>query len=621
MKRFSIFLAIIMVIVASSAAYAQWNKTIVDSSNVGWGVRIKLDHNGLPGISYFNNSGWVNGKVNLARYNGSSWTVESSINTGSCEGGGGAALAFDNNSQPRLVFSDYPCSHSYAEKNGSSWSFQTFSCLPDCSWSDILVDSSNNSHIAWYTSSTLEYRVWNGSTWQAQTIDSSGDVGYAPQMVMDSSGHVYISYGQWVNGSPHLLKFAYFDGTVWSTEVVANTSNAGQQHSIALTSQGYPTILYSDANGNYNLATKVSGSWQFKSTPMTTYGGGMGFAIDANDNIHIVCYQQINGTWQLIYYFYDGTTWTSSVIDQFTTTSLSYSAADLAVGSDGTVHIAYANPDTWSVIYAVQVPVIPPSISNIYGESIWNYHNCWSNVNSPGTYIGYAQVPYWDSAPHDWRDNSGIGKIIVQGSNLDKITSVTIQNGNYFVNGFQIISASQLKLDIRASYVGEPNPMPISNYNLVFTYNGGTLTKSGVSLIPTFYVNNQSWGQCTWYAGLVKRILNGQSEVRSYKNTFNKLSGDPNNPGFPKNGSVLMATSGLKKHMAYLENISLSNTVQNKDGSTTYTYNLSGTQYNATCNVGKSSFSTIMVVNKSKKGIYSIQKAPVAVYTVTGVKQ
>jgi hypothetical protein len=328
-----------------------WVKTVVDSSNVGYGVRIKLDNNGLPGIAYFNNESAAKGKVNFAKSNGSTWVLENNIYTCVNNGGGRISLAFDSDSQPTLVFPDYPGNHTYAEKNGSTWSFQTFSCLPDYSGGDLVVDSGNNSHIAWYTSSALEYRVWNGSTWQTQTIDASGDMGYDAHMVMDNSGHVYISYGQWINGSPHRLKFAYYNGSSWSTEVVANTSNAGQQHSISLTSQGYPTILYSDVNGNYNLAKKVSGSWQFQSTPISNYGGGMGFAIDSSDHIHIVCYQQISGTWQLMYYFFNGTTWTSTVIDQFTA-SPGYAGADLAIGNDGTIHIAYANPDNWSVIYA-----------------------------------------------------------------------------------------------------------------------------------------------------------------------------------------------------------------------------------------------------------------------------
>ena len=258
----------------------------------------------------------------------------------------------------------------------------------------------------------------------------------------------------------------------------------------------------------------------------------------------------------------------------------------------------------------------PPSISKVYGESIWNYLNCPNKKDSAGPYIGYAQVPYWGPNATTWRDSSGIGKIVVQGSNLDKISSVNIEEGDYFINGIQKISASQWKLDIRAKYVGEPYPIPVTNSKLVFTYYGGTITKT-VNLIPTFYKNNQSWGQCTWYAGLVKRIINGQSEVRAYSNTVS-ISGDPNNPGFPKNGSVLNASN---KHMAYLENISLRTTVPHKDGSITYTYDLSYSQYNANCDLSKSSKSTTMVVNKSKKGIYTITTAPTAVYKVTGVKQ
>jgi hypothetical protein len=332
-----------------------WTKTIVDSSNVGWGVQIKLDKNGLPGIAYLNNHSSVKGTVNFAKFNGSIWVLEHNIYTSANNGAGNIALGFSSSSEPRLIFPDYPANHSYAKKNGSAWSFQTFSCLPDYFGGDLVVDSANNPHIAWYTNSRLEYRVWNGSTWQTQNVDASGDMGYSAKMVMDNSGHVNIAYGQWINGSPHRLKFAYFNGSSWSTEYVANTDNAGSQHPIALTSQGYPTILCKDVNGNYKLATKVNGTWQFKYTPLTFFNGG--FEIDARNHIHIVSHQQINGKWYLMYYFYDGSAWTNTTIDQFTKYSGgSYPGAGLAIGNDGTIHIAYGNPDTWSVIYVKYRP-------------------------------------------------------------------------------------------------------------------------------------------------------------------------------------------------------------------------------------------------------------------------
>jgi hypothetical protein len=284
---------------------------------------------------------------------------------------------------------------------------------------------------------------------------------------------------------------------------------------------------------------------------------------------------------------------------------------------DNSLHFSYSIPvlltnpiGSTQLKKAVVQSSSSPSISNVYGESIWNYHNCWNKSNSPGTYIGYAQVPY------KGRNDSGIGKIIAQGSNLDKITSVTIQEGDYTVVGIQKIGTTQLKLDIRVNYVGERYPIPVTNSKLVFTYSGGTITKT-VNLLPTFYKDNQSWGQCTWYAGLVMRIKNNKSEVRSYSSTTT-ISGDPNSSGFPQKGSVLNASDA---HMAYLENITLKKTVKNSDGSTSYTYTLTGTQYNAKCDVSKSSFSTDMVTKKSKSGAYSITTYPTVVYKVTKIKQ
>jgi len=270
--------------------------------------------------------------------------------------------------------------------------------------------------------------------------------------------------------------------------------------------------------------------------------------------------------------------------------------------------------------------LVVPTISSSFTGTTWPAPISFTCYDKSQT--GYFQVPY-EGYPAIY--------VYANGSNLDKISSVEISASGYN-KSVQIIksksTSKKLALDIRGSkkkglfpgqdYYDEKDPIPVTNPTLTFYYENGTQSASypiTPGIIPVFYVNKQAWGQCTWYAGIIKRI---ESPVYSYS-SCTQINGDPNSPGFPKAFSVLNVSD---KHMAYLEQITITSTVINTDGSTTITYNLKGSQYNAACDCQPSTFDTNMVVNKSKDGKkYKILTYPQftfkngKVYPVTKVKQ
>ena len=77
-------------------------------------------------------------------------------------------------------------------------------------YTSLALDSSGNPHISYYQSGdgwgSLEYASWDGSTWNIETVDSSGDVGQDHSLALDSSGNPHISYYDADNGT---LKYAY----------------------------------------------------------------------------------------------------------------------------------------------------------------------------------------------------------------------------------------------------------------------------------------------------------------------------------------------------------------------------------------------------------------------------
>jgi hypothetical protein len=267
--------------------------------------------------------------------------------------------------------------------------------------------------------------------------------------------------------------------------------------------------------------------------------------------------------------------------------------------------------------YAISIK-LRPVISKISGKA-WPYPNqSFSYSNS--LYKNYIQIPYegYPAIP-----------VNVIGTALDKIVAVSI-NLNGYKTDVPIIgirTKTLLHLDLRALTNGfsDSSPQPVANPEMIFWYENSagdvlpmeeTITPG---IIPSFYANFQAWGQCTWYAGILMRRRNGQSEVKSYSQTV-PINGNPDSTGFPTAGSVLNASG---THMAYLENISESKRSLNPDGSENITYALSGSQYNADgkCS-GPTAFSTTLIVYKSKDGKqYKILKYPFVVHTVTKVKQ
>lgn len=264
---------------------------------------------------------------------------------------------------------------------------------------------------------------------------------------------------------------------------------------------------------------------------------------------------------------------------------------------------------------------VTPSISSFRGRT-WpqpTTFNCYDKSQK-----GYFQVAY-----------SGYPSIYLyaNGNNLDKITSVEMTEPLYN-RTVKIIrkSSSQLSLEIRATYDSSAYdsnfhvyyPKPISKPTINFYYdNGNNYISKQIEpgIIPTFYQDNQVWGQCTWYAGIIMRKQNNQSEVISYSTTIS-INGNPNSSGFPKAGSVLNDSG--KRHMAYLEKNNETSRITNSDGSETITYSLTGSHYNGDppCQCSYATFSTTMVVKKSKDGkSYTITQYPKVVYDMTKVKQ
>ncbi len=222
---------------------------------------LALDNGDYPHIAYYDS----NYDLKYAAWNGSCWDIQTVDSAGRL--GSVPSLVLDSSGYPHISYWHHTYSTlKYAVWNGSSWDVQALDNAfsgHSPGWNPSLaLDSNGSAHISYpdWTNDNLSYLVWTGSLWHFQTVDSVGDVGYFPSLALDSSGYPHISYlGRDYSDGDDLkeyLKYAVWNGSSWDIETVDSTGHVGRHTSLALDSSGYFHISYYDAtNKDLKYAT------------------------------------------------------------------------------------------------------------------------------------------------------------------------------------------------------------------------------------------------------------------------------------------------------------------------------------------------------------------------------
>jgi hypothetical protein len=276
-------------------------------------------------------------------------------------------------------------------------------------YSSIDVDSQNRPHISYYDASNddLKYAYWDGSAWQIQVIDQSGDVGRWTSIAVDrNTGDVHISY---CHESNRDLVYAHWDGATWDIDTVdGQGSNRGEFTSIALDSYGNPHISYVNGDvGDILWAYKIGGPpWWGTHLVDDDHDTGRYTSIvfDSSDYPHFSYHDY---TWSLFtnrrwckYACYNGSTFPSMWVDTRYYTGYYTS---IAVDNYNLPHISYQGASNcdyarWngSVWQLVAVDPDGGSTSGWLGTSIlldddYNPHIAYYRRTSGS--LGYA---YWN---------------------------------------------------------------------------------------------------------------------------------------------------------------------------------------------------------------------------------
>jgi len=343
-----------------TAASSKWNIQTVDpNATIGGLPSIALDSLGNPHIAYYSDSGK---SLMYASRNGSSWNLQTVATFPmkyfllTCD------LALDSSNNPHIVYNGQD-GLMYTSWNGAKWSIQTVD--PNGEEGSLALDSAGNPHITYITVDAVKYASWDSSNWNIQTIESNITGEPYPtayiysSLVLDSNNlpHVLYGYAQAINYPSYdwTLKYAVWNGSSWNTQTVipavypatsafvwsigniALDSNGNSHFTYVTSTEGVNGILYYESwNGKAWTAEKVESlsvstnpaslALNSHNTPIMTY---YDFGVYSN-----------NGTYSTARVMF--TKWTGSSFSIQTVDTQGIATTALSLDSKGTPNIVYA---------------------------------------------------------------------------------------------------------------------------------------------------------------------------------------------------------------------------------------------------------------------------------------
>ena len=238
--------------------------------------------------------------------------------------------------------------------DGSTWKHDKIRDCDVCSNADLVIDSNDNIHIAYYHSISgtgyLLYSMYDGTSWTNNWSKSNVESDQIA-LAIDANNQPHISYsreGYMCNAA----MLSYYGGSSWTTVTLDDTSTyIGCDSSIAIDSNGFVHVAYRH-QGNMDLliASNISGSWQRYTVDN---GNGVGYHsamdVDSNDVLHIVYKTNAAGNTVKYATGLSGSAWTDS--NQGT----SRSTFSMSIDQFDNVHISEYNGNS-DLGYSMMAP-------------------------------------------------------------------------------------------------------------------------------------------------------------------------------------------------------------------------------------------------------------------------
>ena len=258
----------------------QWYTEEVDGTrSAGHGASLRFDPTtGHPVIAYVCTSG-DDDTLRLARYNGSNWDIDSSIDIGGFSKDERVNLELDQNGNPHIVY--YISFRDdddvlwrgikYARKTSGSWDLRMIAEGDDLTYPETVSLSENTISLIYYDHWTSQdgvyYTQGSGNSWSPLLRAFSGtvtsqvkpDIALAPQTIAGyaQSGQPAIAFGQQnPDTGEKLLYYGYRSGGLWHKKLLSvDPSVALREVSLTFDGNGYPAIAICSPTEGLKFAT------------------------------------------------------------------------------------------------------------------------------------------------------------------------------------------------------------------------------------------------------------------------------------------------------------------------------------------------------------------------------
>jgi hypothetical protein len=256
---------------------SQWRVEIVhdwDGNCIG-GISIVVDSADRPRIAY--RAPYEDGSALwYASWDGSEWRKEVVDHETEWSCGYEAYLKLDSGDRPRISYAasigGFVAKLKYAEWDGSSWQVETIEDTGNVGWNCCLeLDSQDRSHIAYRDTcyESLKYAIKNGSSWDIEIVESGRGVGFCISLELDSDDHPHIASVETHPNDENDIKYAYWDGSRWRFDIIESGRDQGHCVSMALDSAERPHVTYYDWDTSRLKYARWNGvSWRIKDLPM-----------------------------------------------------------------------------------------------------------------------------------------------------------------------------------------------------------------------------------------------------------------------------------------------------------------------------------------------------------------
>ena len=229
---------------------------IAQTHDVGKFVSMDLDSFGTPHLGYYNAT---LGEAHYAFWNvvASKWVTETAAYVNGITGAF-TSIDLDSLNTPYISYFDYTNEDVVMSTKSlitNSWVpfFVASVDFPNLyqaleGFNSLALDGADVAHVAFYDEvyGNLMFADWNGIDFTVSTLDSVGDVGRYPSLVINkATNERHLCYYDKTNGN---LKYGYWNAGTWTFENVDTLGDVGMFCDIDIDGLGRPGISYYDAS-------------------------------------------------------------------------------------------------------------------------------------------------------------------------------------------------------------------------------------------------------------------------------------------------------------------------------------------------------------------------------------